>query len=299
MLKNFQYLVEQAKTRGTVTVSVAAAQDREVLEALKAAYDLGLVKAILVGDEAAIRPLAAEIGLPADVRIVNETDLDKAALTAASLVRNGEAQILMKGLINSSNFLRGALNAECGLRSGRQLSHFVGFEVPGEEKLIFHTDGGMNVAPGLAEKKQILTNALEALKAMGVDKPNVAALTANEQVNPKIPATVDADGLVQAVKAGEIPECVIEGPIALDVALSTEAAKHKGIKSEISGKVDIFLVPNIESGNVLGKSLVFYGKAKIAGVILGATHPIVMTSRSDTAEAKTNSIAMACCLVKR
>jgi len=299
LLKNFQYLVEQAKTLGMVTVSVAAAQDREVLEAVKAAADLGLVKAILVGDEAAIRPLAAEIGLPADVRIINETDLDKAALTAASLVRNGEAQILMKGLINSSNFLRGALNAECGLRSGRQLSHFVGFEVPGEEKLVFHTDGGMNVAPGLAEKKQILTNAIEALKSMGVEKPYVAALTANEQVNPKIPATVDADGLVQAVKAGEIPACVIEGPIALDVALSPEAGKHKGIKSEIAGKVDIFMVPNIESGNVLGKSLVFYAKAKIAGVILGATHPIVMTSRSDTAEAKTNSIAMACCLVKR
>ncbi|WP_005032137.1 phosphate acyltransferase [Holophaga foetida] len=299
MLKNWQYLVDQAKTLGRVTVSVAAAQDHEVLEALKAAYDLGMVDAILVGDEAAIRPMAAEVGLPADVRIVNETDLDKAALKAASLVRNGEAQILMKGIINSSNFLRGALNAECGLRSGRQLSHFVGSEIPGAEKLLFHTDGGMNVAPGLAEKKQILTNAIEALNALGVQKPYVAALTANEQVNPKIPSTVDADGLVQAVKAGEIPECVIEGPIALDVAVSPEAAHHKGIKSEVSGKVDIFLFPSIEAGNVLGKSLAFYAKAKNAGVILGATHPIVMTSRSDSAEAKTNSIAMACCLVKR
>nr|WP_320131194.1 phosphate acyltransferase [uncultured Holophaga sp.] len=299
MLKSFQHLVDRAKGMGTMTVSVAAAQDREVLEAVKAAMDLGLVKAILVGDEAKIRPLAAEVGLPADVPVFNETDIDKAALKAASLVHDGDAQILMKGLINSSNFLRGALNAECGLRSGRQLSHFVGFEVPGEEKLIFHTDGGMNVAPGLPEKKQILANALEALKSMGLEKPCVAALTANEQVNPKIPSTVDADALVQAVKAGELPECVIEGPIALDVAISPEAAKHKGIKSEVSGKVDLFLVPNIEAGNMLGKSLVFYAKAKIAGVILGATQPIVMTSRSDTAEAKTHSIAMACCLVKR
>lgn len=299
MLKNFQYLVDEAAKLGAVGISVAAAQDREVLEAVKAAADLGLVKPILVGDEAAIRALAAEVGLPADVRVVNEPDLDKAALAAVSLVHNGEAQILMKGLINSSNFLRAALNADCGLRSGRQLSHFVGFEVPGEEKLIFQTDGGMNVAPGLAEKKQILTNAIEAVQRMGVAVPNVAALTANEQVNPKIPATVDADGLVQAAKAGELPACVIEGPIALDVALSPEAGKHKGIKSEIAGKVDIFLLPNIEAGNVLGKSLVYYGKAKLAGVILGATHPMVMTSRSDTAEAKLHSIAMACCLVNR
>lgn len=299
MLSNFQYLVDRAKGLGTMTVAVAAAQDREVLEAIKAASAMGLVNAILVGDESAIRPLAAEVGLPADIRVVHETDLDQAALKAASLVHDGEAQILMKGLINSSNFLRGALNAEHGLRSGRQLSHFVAFEVPGSEKLIFHTDGGMNVAPGLAEKKQILTNAIEALHTMGVEKPYVAALTANEQVNPKIPATVDADALVQAAKAGEIPACIIEGPIALDVAVSPEAARHKGIKSEVSGKVDIFLVPNIEAGNVLGKSLVFYGHAKLAGVILGATQPIVMTSRSDSAEAKTHSIAMACCLVKR
>lgn len=298
MIKNFQHLAEQAQQKGPVAIAVAAAQDREVLEALKIAADRGLAKPILVGDEAAIRPLLAEVGLPADLRILHEPDLDQAALKAASLVRQGEAQILMKGLINSSNFLKGALNADCGLRSGRQLSHLAAFEIPGEPKLVFHTDGGMNVAPGLPEKKQILANALEALKTMGIEKPCVAALTANEQVNPKVPSTVDADGLVQAVQAGEVPACIIEGPIALDVAVSQEAAKHKGIKSEVSGRVDIFLVPSIEAGNLLGKSLVFYAKAKIAGVILGATHPMVLTSRSDNAEAKVNSIVLACCMVK-
>lgn len=298
MLKNFQHLVVQARNMGTVTVAVAAAQDPEVLEAIKDASDLGLVKAILVGDEAAIRPLAAEFGLT-DVRIIHETDLDKAALVAVRLVHSGEAQILMKGILNSSNFLRAALNAECGLRSGRLLSHLVGSEIPGEAKLVFHSDGGINVAPTLEEKKQILANAIEGLKAMGLPKPYVAVLTANEQINPKIQATVDADALVQAVKAGELPECVIEGPIALDVAVSLEAARHKGIQSEISGKVDLFLVPNIEVGNVLGKCLVYYAKAKIAGVVLGATHPMVMVSRANTAESKINSIAMACCLVNR
>jgi phosphate butyryltransferase len=299
LLKSFQHLVVQARNQGAVTLAVAAAQDREVLEAIMDASDLGLVKAILVGDESAIRAMAEDIGLPQSVRIIHESDMDRAALTAARLVHQGEAQILMKGLLNSSNFLHAALHADSGLRSGRLLSHVMAFEIPGEPKLVFHTDGGINVAPALEEKKQILANAIEALHSLGVAQPCVAVLTANEQVNPKIPATMDAAALVLAAKAGELPDCLIEGPIALDVAVSPEAARHKGIRSEISGKADIFLVPNIESGNLLGKSLVYYAKAKIAGLVLGATHPIVMTSRSDTAEAKVNSIALACCLVKR
>lgn len=299
MLKNFQHLVVQARNQGAVTVAVANAQDREVLEAIRDVLDLGLVKAILVGDEAAIRSMAKEAGLPPGIRIIHEADADRAALSAVGLVHRGEAQILMKGLLNSSNFLHAALHAESGLRSGRLLSHVMAFEIPGEPKLVFHTDGGINVAPTLEEKKQILANAVEALHSLGVARPCVAVLAANEQVNPRIPATVDAAALVQAAEAGELPDCIIEGPIALDVAVSPEAARHKGIRSEISGKADIFLVPNIESGNVLGKSLVYYAKSKIAGLVLGATHPIVMTSRSDTAEAKVNSIALACCLVKR
>ncbi len=299
MLRSMNDVMEQARKLGKVTVSVAAAQDRDVLVAVKEAAAAGIVDAILVGDAGIIRPLANEIGLPAATRIIDEPDIDKAALTAVSLVSAGQAQILMKGLINSSNFLRAALNPERGLRSGRILCHFAAFEIPGEKKLAFHTDGGMNIAPTLAEKKEILINALTTLKTIGIDKPNVAVLTANEQVNPKMPATLDAQALAKMGEDGELPPCVVEGPIAMDVAASAEAAKHKGISSKIAGQVDLFLVPNIEAGNMVGKTLVNYAKAKIAGMILGATHPIVMVSRSDSAEAKVHSIALACLTVPR
>ncbi len=299
MYRNFEEVIDGAKKLGRVKISVAAAQDKEVLEAVKEAYVLGLADPILVGDEAVIRPMLAEVGLPENTRIIDEKDIDKSALKAVELVHNGEAGVLMKGFVNSSNFLRAALNEEVGLRSGRILCHFAAFEIPGEKKLAYHVDGGMNIAPNLEQKKQIILLAIEALKSMGIENPNVAVLTANEQVNPKMPATVDAKALVDMAAAGEFPPCVMEGPIAMDVAASAEAAKHKGINSKIAGNVDIFVVPTIEAGNMIGKTLVYYAKAKIAGVIIGATNPIVMTSRADTAEAKLASIALACSMAAR
>ena len=294
MLRSFNEVMEKAKDAGKTVLSVAVAQDKDVLLAVKAAAECGLARAVLVGDEAKIRPLLVETEMTHDVTVIHETDDDAAALRAVELVRTGEAQVLVKGLINSSNFLRAVLHPEKGLRSGKMLSHLMAFEIPGEPKLVFHTDGGMNVAPGLEEKKQILISALEALKAMGIAKPNVAILAANEQVNPKIPATVDAHALAIMAAAGETPPCVVEGPIAMDVASSKAAAKHKGIQSHIAGEVDLFLMPAIEAGNLVGKALIHYAKAKNAGLILGATHPIVMVSRSDEASAKLHSIALAC-----
>ena len=294
MLRNFADVLARVKKQGKVTVSVAAAHDKDVLQAIKLAVDAGLTVPILVGNAAAIKPMLGEVGLPADTRVIDESDDKAAALAAVKLVHDGEAQVLMKGLVNTSDFLRAVLNAEVGLRTGRLLSHFVAIEVPGSEKLIFQTDGGMNIAPGLAEKKGILTNALLAMQQMGIKEPKVALLTANEQINPKMPATVDARDLVEMAAAGEFPPAILEGPISLDVAYSPEAAKHKGIKSNISGQVDLFLMPNIESGNLLGKSLVYYANAKMAGMVLGAANPIVLTSRADTAEGKLYSIALAC-----
>ncbi len=294
MYRSYQEIRESVKGKGPVTVSVAVAQDREVLAALKLAQDEGIAKALLVGNAAEIRPLLEEVGLAEDTPVIDEVDPIQAALKAVSLVRNGDAQVLMKGLINSSDFLRAVLNQEVGLRTGRLLSHLGAFEVPGQEKLLFVSDGGMNIAPGLQEKKEILVNAMLALQGMGIAEPRVALLTANEIVNPKMPATVDAKSLAEMAAEGELPCGVIEGPIALDVAISQEAAGHKGIKSQVSGQVDLYLVPTIETGNVLGKSLIYFAGAKMAGVILGATHPIVMTSRAETPEGKLNSIALAC-----
>lgn len=299
MLRGFQEVLEKAKQRGRVTVSVAVAQDEEVLEAVKKAQDAGLIFPILVGNIDLIEPLLPKIGLPLDTVLIHEKDDSKAALTAVSFVKEGKADILMKGMVNSSTFLKSVLDNEVGLKTGRLLSHLAVFEIPGVEKLVFHTDGGMNIAPSLEEKKDILLNALIALKALGIDRPNVAILTANEMVNSKMPATVDAQTLVQFNAKEHFTNGIIEGPIAMDVAANQLAAQHKGIKSEIAGKVDLFVMPNIEAGNLVGKTLVYYAKAKNAGIVVGATHPVVMTSRSDTAEAKLNAIALACLAVPR
>ncbi|MBP1764086.1 MAG: Phosphate butyryltransferase [Firmicutes bacterium] len=293
MYKNYQEMLEKAKSLGPVTISVAVAQDKEVLEAVKMAQDLGLVKAILVGDADLIRPMMEEIGLSADTPVIDEKDIAKAALEAVSLVHQDRAQILMKGFINTSDFLRAVLNKEVGLRTGRTLSHFTVFEIPGYEKLLVVTDGGMNVAPSLQEKKEILISSMEAMREMGTENPYVAVLTANEQVSKAMPATMDAQALVEMSAAGELPRCIIDGPIAFDVAMDPEAAKHKKLSTRVSGKVDLMLVPNIETGNVIGKMLIMYGKAKMVGIILGAKNPIVMTSRAETAEGKLNSIALA------
>ena len=291
---NYGEIVDKIKSCRQIIVSVAVAQDKEVLTAIKLAQDVGIAQAILVGDAHLITPMLIEVGLAVDMQIIHEPDTMKAALKAVSLVRNGQAQVLMKGLINSSDFLRAVLDKEHGLRTGRLLSHLAAFEVPGQKKLIFVTDGGMNIAPTLQDKKDILTNAMLALHSMGISNPRVAVLTANEVVSNKMPATVDAQSLVAMSRAGELPHGIVEGPISLDVVISPDAMYHKGIDSKISGNTDLILVPTIEVGNILGKALIYFANSKMAGIILGATHPIVLTSRVETPEGKLYSIALAC-----
>ena len=297
-MNNFTELRAAAEKLGKVKVSVAVAQDKEVLEAIQTASEMGLVEPLLVGDEAAINRIMAEIGMK-DAQIINEPDEESAALKAVELVHDGRAQVLMKGLVNTSVFMKAVLHREKGLRTGKILSHLAVFEIPGEKKLLFKTDGGMNIAPDLNDKKEILISSIEAVKKLGIAEPKVAALAANEKVSESMPVTVDCAALVEMERKGEIPKCIIEGPIAMDVALNKEAARHKGIDSKISGDVDIILVPTIETGNVIGKMLVYFTKAKIAGVILGAASPIVMVSRADTSEAKVNSIILAGLLTVR
>ncbi|MEW6622560.1 MAG: phosphate acyltransferase [Bacillota bacterium] len=295
MFRDFKAILDKAKGKGPFTISIAAAQDYDVLKAVKIAQEVGLIKSFLVGDSNRIKAMLGDLNMGGlDIHVLHEENQDKAALMAVSLVRSGKAQILMKGLINSSNFLKAVLHKDEGLRTGRLLSHLAVFEVPGQDKLVYLSDGGINIAPSLQEKKDILINMLLALNSMGLDNPNVAVLTANEQVNSKMPATLDAKELANLSLQGAFPPGIVEGPIALDVAVSIEAARHKNIDSKISGKTDAFLVPNIETGNALGKCLIYYARAKMAGLVLGATNPIVLTSRSETVEGKLNSIALAC-----
>lgn len=292
MMRNFVELIEAAKSAPRSVISVAGAEDRAVLEAVKLAEDLGFVRSILVGRRAGIERLAKEIGLKS-YEIVEAESPEAAVEAAVQVVREGRAGILMKGFVNTSVYMRGILSRDRGLRTGRLLSLLAVYEVPGYHKLIYASDSGVNVSPDLAQKKDILMNSVLALKTIGIPEPKVAALTANEMVDPKVGATVDAAALVEAVRSGELPSCVIEGPIAFDVAFDAEAARHKGVESRIAGDVDLLIFPNIETGNVLGKSWLHFNKAKWAGIILGASHPVVLGSRSDTAEIKLNSIALA------
>lgn len=296
MLKNFNEVMEKVRSIEPFTVSVAAAEDKELLQAVKTASDLGFVRPVLVGNPDAIGAICKEIDLkPLDI-LAAEGDQEAVAV-AVRAVRNGGAQVLMKGLVNTSIYMRGILNKEEGLRTGRLLSMMAAYEAPGYHKLVYCSDSGINVAPTFEQKKDILKNILIATKSIGLDHPNVAALTANEMVDPKIQSTVDAAGLVEYVKSGELGDdlkCTIEGPIAFDVAFDPHAAAHKKIDSKITGETDIVIFPNMEAGNIMGKSWIHLCKCRWAGIVLGATNPVILGSRADTPEIKINSIALAC-----
>lgn len=291
MICDFKDLVERAKEKKKFKVAVVSADDEQVMQSLKIAQDMGFVLPILVGDGSKIGQLADKIGL-SEYEVVDEKE--NAAREGVSLVKNKKADILMKGMINTSDYLRAVLNKDFGLRTGRLLSLLAVYELPKYHKLIYATDSGVNVAPDLGQKKDILTNTLLAMKNIGFENPKVAILSSNEVPSEKIPSTMDAVRLVEMVERGEIPECVVEGPIAFDVAFDKNAAIHKEIDSKISGDVDVLMFPNIETGNVLGKSWLHFNDAKWAGIVLGATAPIILGSRSDTPEIKVNSIALAC-----
>jgi len=212
------------------------------------------------------------------------------------IVSSGKADILMKGMISTANFLRGVLNKEKGLRTGSLLSHVYIHEVEGLDRILFVCDPAFNIAPDLNAKVKIVENTVELAKSFGVDTPKVAALAAVEVVNPDMPCTLDAAALVQMNRRNQIKGCIIDGPLALDNALSVEAAKHKGIVSEVAGHAEVLLVPDIEAGNIFAKGIVYLTNNKTAGLVLGAKAPIVLTSRADSAETKLLSIASAVAL---
>jgi phosphate butyryltransferase len=268
-----------------------------VLEAVRDAIKEGIVDAILVGSKAETERLMSEIGFdPSWAELIPASDPVEAASKAVGLIRDKQADVLMKGLVQTAALLKAVLDKERGLRSGALLSHLGLFQSPYYHKLFGVTDAGMNVAPSFEEKVSILTNAVEMFHKIGITMPKVAVVAAVETVNPKMDATVHAALLTQMNRRGQIKGCVIDGPLALDNAVSKEAAKHKGIESEVAGDADILLVPDIESGNLIYKALNFLGGAVAAGVILGAAAPIVLTSRADSEQSKHYSIALAVAL---
>lgn len=294
MIKSFKEVLERVKIQGRKKIAVAAAQDEPVLEAIKDAINEGIVDVVLVGDQEKIREIASKINLDVNVlEIIHESDNNKAALKAVELVSSGKADMLMKGLLETSTILKAVLNKEIGLRTGRLMSHVGVFEIPDFERLIFITDAAFNMYPDLKAKIDILNNAVSVARAVGVETPKVAPICAVEVVNPDMPATVDASILSKMNERGQIKGCIVDGPLAVDNALSEEAARHKNINSPVAGKADILLLPNIEAGNVMYKTLTYTTKSKNGGILVGTSAPVVLTSRADSPESKLYSIALA------
>jgi phosphate butyryltransferase len=294
MIKSVKDLLSAAQKGLKMNLVVAAAQDEDVLFAVCKAAEEGLVNPILVGDENAIRKIAGEQSLDLNhYEIIHVEDLTEAARVSVKLVSDGKGDFLMKGLIDTAILLKAVLDKEIGLRTDRLLSHVMIYEVPHYHKLIFLTDGGMNIEPTFEDKVKITQNAIDACKAMGVLTVKVAAIAAKEKVNEKMLATVDARKLQEMSERGEFGEGVIvEGPLAMDLAVSAEAARIKNFKSNIAGETDVLLVPTIEVGNGIGKTLTYLAGAESAGIIMGAKVPVVLVSRADSYEAKLNSIAL-------
>ena len=300
MIKAFGEILSAAKQKGPKTIAVAVAQDYEVLSAVSSAKNLGIADAILVGDKEEIEKVAAGHGIDlSKFEIIDIKEKDEACRKAVEMVSSGKAHLVMKGLVDTAVILKAVLDEKIGLRTGNVLSHVAVFDVPGYEKLFYVTDAAMNLAPTLDQKKQIVENAIQVANALGNDNPKVGVICAVEKVNPKMQATVDAAELEKMNQEGTLKGCVVGGPFALDNAISVEAAKHKGINHPVAGHADILLAPNIESGNVLYKSMVFFANAKNAGIIVGAKAPVVLTSRADSDEAKLNSIAIGVLMASR
>jgi len=294
MLKKLEEIRTIIANEPVKKLVLAVANDYDSLSAVLRAAKDGIVIPILVGDKEGIQNIASSYGYDiSDLAIVHEPDTDKAVEIAVKMASSKQAEILMKGKVGTSTLLKSVLNREWGLRTGKLLSHFALFEVETYHKLIAVTDVAMNIAPNLQEKIAIINNSVDCLHKLGVSNPKVAVLGAVEMVNENMSATLDAALLSKMNQRDQIKGCIIDGPLAFDNAVSLESARHKGIKSEVAGDTDLLLMPDIEVGNVLYKSLVFFAKAKVASVILGAAVPIVLTSRSDSEQAKYDSIMLA------
>ena len=294
MAKTFGELIERLDQTKMKKVAVAVAQDSAVIEAVRTAKDRKIADAILVGDEAKIRQIASDINIDiSDFTIINKEDTTEAALTAVKLVHDGEADMYMKGLIDTKGFLKSVLDKEVGLRTGKPLSHVCVFDIKGIDHLLFLTDVAFMPYPTLEDKVSIINNTLQITRACGIENPKVAPLAAVEVVNPKMPVTVEADELTQMCKRGEITGCVVDGPLSLDLAIDPEAAKHKGATDRaIQGDADVLLFPDIHAGNLVYKALVHTAECINGNVLTGTKAPVILTSRSDTMEVKVNSLAL-------
>lgn len=296
MLKNFKEMEELVKAHPVKKkIVLACAHDEHSLDAVYEAYKEGIVSPVLVGKEDEIKSLMKEHGFDfgGEEVIYDVRDDVESAQKAVSLIREGEGDFLMKGKMQTADLLKQVVNKETGLQVGKIMSHVGMFSIPNYDKLIILTDGGMLVSPDVDQKEKIINNAVETLHNMGYENPKVAVLCAAEKLNAKAQESVDAAELKERNLKGDIKGCVVEGPISYDIALSKEIADFKGFESPVAGDADILIMPNMAAGNALGKSWTITAKGIMAGIIVGAKVPIVLTSRGATAEEKFYSIVLA------
>lgn len=294
VVKSFADVLKLAKEKDKKIVSVAAAHDKGVLTAIKNATKEGIIEPILIGNEREIEIIAREIDFDlGSIRVIDMQGDEEISRKATKLVSSGEADILMKGLVGTGTILAQAVDRDIGLRGTGIISQVAVFELDTYPKMLFVTDPAMNIAPNLEQKKGIIENAVILAHTLNIEEPKVAVLAAVEEINEKMEATVHARALQKLYEDGEIKDCIVSGPLALDNAISLESAKLKEISGEVAGQADILLVPDIEAGNILYKSLTFLAKADSAGIIMGTSAPVVLTSRADDHKAKFNSLALA------
>jgi len=291
-MKSFQELIQEAQKHGKKRCVVVCAQDEAILEGISLAYDLGLITPVLVGNRAKITELAANMQLDVGSCEIHDEQNDNEALAKAISLVKEKGDFLMKGMLSSSVFLKGVLNKEWGLRSGKILSHVAAFQIPSYHKLLFMSDGGMNPRLNLNTRVEIIKNAVDALGRIGIDNPKIGLVAASETVNPDMAETVDAAEIVKRNRAGQITGCIIDGPFGFDVAVSKKAAVIKKIESPTAGDVDFILMPNISAANIWAKGLIYFTETKAAGMVVGAQRPIIMLSRADEPATKLNSIAL-------
>lgn len=293
-MRKLQEIYTRAE-EGSCLLAVVAAEDENILKAVSQAKKDGIAEPLLFGDQEKITSLLDQLGLPKDMEIIHAQDPVQAAEKAMEAVAKGEADLVMKGLVDTAVILKALLDKRFDLRDKALLSHMMIYEMESYGKLLGLTDGGMLLQPDYDQKKAILENGLEVFKALGYDEVKVAGLAAKEKVNEKMQATVDARRLQEEVREEGL---VFEGPLALDLIFSKEAAKTKNFSSQIAGEVDFILVPSIETGNALGKSFTYAAGAESAGIIMGAKIPLVLVSRADSMESKLYSIALGKCIAR-
>jgi phosphate butyryltransferase len=298
-ITSLEAMLEAARRAGPVRIAVAAAHDPEVLRAVDQARQQGIAEATLIGDWPAVEAYAAQAAIDlAGIVFHHEPSPEQAAYRAVALAREGRADVVVKGQVKTAVLLGAALNRHVGIRGADLLSHVALYELPGLGRLLYLSDSGVVISPDVYQKLQIINNAVAVAHRFGVETPKVAILAASATVHPKIPASIDALALTKMAEQGWVEGALVDGPLGLESAISPAAARLEGARSPIQGLADILIVPNVEAGNIVAKGLVYFAHARMAGLVVGARVPILISSRADTAETRFLSLAMAAMLVR-